>query len=69
MIITSKSNIKLRPGHTFAEYIIKQNEKGASYAELGAALKLSFYEMRDIYDRVSALQLSDIGKLKGDGMS
>lgn len=64
MLIASKKSVKLKPGHTYVEYILKRNETCASYDDLCAALKLKFPEARAIYDRVSDLQLEDIGEIR-----
>ena len=62
MIIPSRKSIKLKRGHTYEEFVIRNNAIRASYAELCSALKISFDEAREIYDKVYNLPLSQIGE-------
>ena len=62
MLIPTKRSIKLECGHTYEEYIIRYYAIRASYAELCSALKISFDEAREIYDKVYNLPLSQIGE-------
>ncbi len=62
MIIPTRKSIKLKRGHTYEEYVIRRNAIRASYAELCPALKISFDEAREIYDKVYNLPLSQIGE-------
>lgn len=67
VVYVQRSQVKLKPGHSYEEYIIKRNELSASYSEIGELLTyLTFYDMRRIYDKVSALDLRSIGTLKGE---
>ena len=61
MIIPTRKSIKLKRGHTYEEFVIRNNAIRASYAELCSALKISFDEARKIYDKVYNLPLSQIG--------
>ena len=68
-LIYEKSCIKLKPGRTYEEYIIKRNEL-VPYFEICRLLNISFSQAREIYDRVWNLELEEIGiiekpKLKG----
>lgn len=68
-LIYEKSCIKLKPGRTYEEYILKHNEL-VPYFEICRLLNISFGQAREIYDRVWNLELEDIGtiekpKLKG----
>ena len=62
MLIPTRKSIKLKRGHTCEEFIIRNNATRASYAELCSALKISFDEAREIYDKVYNLPLSQIGE-------
>jgi hypothetical protein len=69
MVLLNPSSICLKRGHTYLEYIIKRNEVATPYADICAALGLTFYEARAIYDGISALELEDIGTLKKSALS
>ena len=62
MIIPTRKSIKLKRGHTYEEFVIRNNAIRASYAGLCPALKISFDEARKIYDKVYNLPLSQIGE-------
>ena len=62
MLIPTIKSIKLKRGHTYEEFVIRNNATRASYAELCSALKISFDEAREIYDKVYNLPLSQIGE-------
>ena len=62
MLIPTKRSIKLECGHTYEEFVIRYYAIRASYAELCQALKISFDEAREIYDKVYNLPLSQIGE-------
>ena len=62
MLIPTKYSIKLECGHTYEEFVIRYYAIRASYAELCPALKISFDEAREIYDKVYNLPLSQIGE-------
>ena len=62
MIIPTRKSIRLKRGHTYEEFVIRNNATRTSYAELCPALKISFDEAREIYDKVYNLQLSQIGE-------
>lgn len=59
-LIYEKSCIKLKPGRTYEEYIIKRNEL-VPYFEICRLLNISFSQAREIYDRVWNLELEEIG--------
>lgn len=59
-LIYEKSCIKLKPGRTYEEYIIKRNEI-VPYFEICRLLNISFSQAREIYDRVWNLELEEIG--------
>ena len=62
MFKANKKDIKLKRGHTYEEFVIRYYAIRASYTEICSALKISFDEAREIYDKVYNLPLSQIGE-------
>jgi helix-turn-helix protein len=60
----AKSSIRLCKGRTYEEYIIRLNATKAPICDLCEYLKISFDELRKIYDRVYNVPLAKIGRLK-----
>lgn len=63
-----RDRVNLKEGHTYEEYILKLNEETA-YPIICEYLKTDFETARRIYDKISALDLHDIGILKPIGIA
>ena len=58
-----RKSIKLKPGHTYEEYILLTNQD-KPYSLICEYLSINLNTARDIYDKISALDISDIGSIR-----
>lgn len=64
MITFKQTRIVPKDGFTYEDYIIKKNEVKTSYIEICEFLGLTLNQARTRYDRLSRLELDDVGALK-----
>lgn len=62
MTVFTKSSVKLKAGFDWEDYIVKYNED-IPICDICDAIGLTFFEVRERYDRLSALDVKDIGTL------
>ena len=62
MTVFTKPSVRLKPGFDWEDYIVKYNEN-IPICDICDAIGLTFFEVRERYDRLSALDVKDIGTL------
>ena len=61
LILPNRRTVKLNDGYTYEDYVIKLNEDNSSVNHIGKALGLKPAEVTARYDKLSVLDLDDIG--------